>query len=161
MAQDNDAGISTTFSKLNVDAMEFVPGNFAVRSSATNIAAEAIPTTGLSSPVMESSSGAATPNNDEPSPTSAVAPQPPASLPIESVDMKEENNGELSVKNLFCEIHFFCIWCHRSSIHTHTRTGVCVCVYKYVKMYVCVITVDKILYFLQRHPIHAFLFVCY
>jgi len=83
MAQDSDAEISTTFSKLNVDAMEFVP-NF--RTAAPNVAEPA--EANLPSPQMEESSAPSTPEHQP------AAVQPPSSLPIESVDMKENNDNE-------------------------------------------------------------------
>lgn len=91
MAQDNDAEISTKFSTLNVNAMEFVPGiGFTSAGIANSVSQEDQP-----NPVLQSPS----------TPVEQTTPQPPNSLPLQEKTTDEfqsdrrENmqNGKLSV----------------------------------------------------------------
>lgn len=143
MAQDNDAGLSTTFSMLNVDAMEFVPGNFRKNAEA--------PIPSLSSP-EDQPSGPPTPEEKVSSP----AAQPPASLPIESVDMKE-NNGEWCIHLQNFLLYFFLV----------PHISVCMVFVAVCALYVvrvCDLRRQKFCIFfnvIQFTPVVCFNFCCY
>ena len=107
MAQEGDAEITTSFSKLNVNAMEFVPSFAATASQSTTAAAAGATTTTITNSHQEEqqqqqqqqqeinneieqqqAAAAATP---PPQPT-----QPPLSLPLDKIeDLATPNNGKL------------------------------------------------------------------
>lgn len=88
MAQDNDAEISTKFSTLNVNAMEFVPSGFA----ASPIPPPSSTITNTNSHQENDELQAAAP----PLPTIDQPTQPPLSLPLDKIeDLSTPNNGKM------------------------------------------------------------------
>lgn len=104
MAQEGDAEISTSFSKLNVNAMEFVP-SFAATATASNsttAAAAGATTTITNSHQEEEQQQQQEINNEIQQQADAAAPpppqptQPPLSLPLDKFeDLATPNNGKL------------------------------------------------------------------
>lgn len=102
MAQDNDAEISTKFSTLNVNAMEFVPGVGFTSSSAPPSSQQQQQSTTLAAVVQQQQQQQEMSNNSQPPPPNPdPVIQPPTSLPLQdkvtdefdSLERRETMNG--------------------------------------------------------------------
>lgn len=112
MAQDNDAEISTKFSTLNVNAMEFVPG---IGFTSISVPPSSQQSTTLAAVVQQQQQQEMSNNSQPPPPNPDPVIQPPTSLPIQdkvtdefnSLERRETMNGNGRRKFFFLmvEIH--------------------------------------------------------
>lgn len=125
MAQDNDAEISTKFSTLNVNAMEFVPGVGFTSSTAASSSPSSLAAVNVVQQQQQQEQEMS--NNSQPPPPNPdpVIQQPPTSLPINQDKVTDEfeslerrtMNGNGRRKFFFFDM---CVYVYTHTLLPHT-----------------------------------------